>query len=186
MVIDVCSEAGAFRLRTDRLTLRWLTLDDAGLMLAVWNDPAFVRFVGDRGIRTVEQAQQTMRERVLSQYENRGFGPYRVALANAEDTPVGICGLFCREHLDDVDIGFALLPEFRGKGYAFEAAQSVTAHAGGVLGLDRLTAIVSPDNVASVRLIGKVGMEFERMHRMPDEDHDVAIYSMALPVQGDR
>ena len=83
----MCPEAEAFLLRTERLSLRWLTIDDATLMLAVWNDPTFVRFVGDRGIRTLEEAEATMRERVLKQYEDYGFGPYRVALSGT--------GMFC-------------------------------------------------------------------------------------------
>jgi RimJ/RimL family protein N-acetyltransferase len=165
--------------QTERLNLRKLTLEDADLMLAVWNDPAFVRHVGDRGIRTLEEARQAMTEGPLMLYENYGYGPYRVALKD-DNTAIGICGIFRREGLSDPDIGFALLPEYCGKGYAFEAARAVIDYARDVLELATLTAIVSPANTASVGLIGKLGLAFERMYTWPDDDEEVAIYSMQL------
>jgi len=168
-------------LETGRLALRRLTLDDAALMLAIWNDPAFVRHVGDRGIRTIAQAQEAMRQGVLKLYEQYGYGPYRVAL-RADDTPLGICGLFRRDSLEVPDIGYALLPEFCGKGYAFEAASAVVAHAAGAVGIARLIAIISPGNAASIGLIRKLGFQFERMHTMPDDD-EVSIFGMSLITQ---
>jgi len=166
-------------LQTERLRLRWLTLDDAELMLAVWNDPAFVRFVGDRGIHTLDAAKTTMREGVMRLYEDYGYGPFRMALVDSGE-PIGICGLFRREGLDDPDIGFATLPDFCGRGYAFEAARAVIDHARDDLELPRLTAIVSPENGASVGLIRKLGLRFERMYRMVDDKDCVAIYGMQL------
>ena len=167
------------KLQTERLQLRWLTLDDAELMLAVWNDQAFVRFVGDRGIRTLDEARTTMQEGALKLFSDYGYGPFRMALADS-DAPIGICGLFRRDGLDDPDIGFATLPEFCGNGYAFEAACAVMDHARDDLELPRLIAIVSPENEASVGLIRKLGLRFERMYRMDDGDDDVAIYGMQL------
>ena len=167
------------KLQTERLQLRWLTLDDAELMLAVWNDRAFVRFVGDRGIRTLDEARTTMQEGALKLFSDHGYGPFRMALADS-DAPIGICGLFRRDGLDDPDIGFATLPDYCGKGYAHEAACAVIDHARDDLELPRLTAIVSPENEASVGLIRKLGLRFERMHRMDDDDDDVAIYGMQL------
>ena len=167
------------KLQTERLQLRWLTLDDAELMLAVWNDPAFVRFVGDRGIRTLDEARTTMQEGALKLFSDYGYGPFRMALADS-DAPIGICGLFRRDGLDDPDIGFATLPEFCGNGYAFEAACAVMDHARDDLELPRLIAIVSPENEASVGLIRKLGLRFERMYRMDDDDDNVAIYGMQL------
>lgn len=166
-------------LQTERLQLRWMTVDDAELMLAVWNDPAFVRFVGDRGIRTVDEARTTMEEGAMKLYSDYGYGPFRVALRD-DDAPIGICGLFRRDGLDDPDIGFATLPNYCGKGYAFEAARAVIDHTRDDLELPRLTAIVSPENEASVGLIRKLGLRFERMYRMAEDDDDVAIYGMQL------
>ena len=92
-------------IETSRLNLRWLTLDDTSLMLAIWNDPAFIRHVGDRGIRTLDEARTAMSEGVLQLYEKHGYGPYRMALKSA-DTPIGICGMFRREALQAVGGGF--------------------------------------------------------------------------------
>ena len=165
--------------QTVRLSMRRLTLDDAELMLLIWNDPAFLRFVGDRGIRTVDEARKTLQEGAMQLYEKYGYGPYRVAL-KSDDTAVGICGLFRRDGLDEPDIGFSTLPEHCGRGYAFEAAVAVIGHARDDLGLARLTAIVSPENIASIGLIRKLGLQFERMHRLEGEEKDVALYGMAL------
>ncbi len=120
-----------------------------------------------------------MTEGPLMLYEKYGYGPYRVALKD-DDTAVGICGLFRRVGLSDADIGFALLPEYCGKGYAYEAAEAVIDYARNDLGLTTLTAIVSPANTASVGLIRKLGLAFERMYKWPDDDDEVAIYKIQL------
>lgn len=166
-------------IETERLTMRWLTLDDAELMLAIWNDPAFIRYVGDRGIRTLEEARNEMAQSALMLYATYGFGPYRMALKK-NDTPIGICGLFRRDGLTDPDIGYGVLPEFCGKGYAHEAASAVIHHAKTELGLQRLVAIIAPDNQPSLRLIRKLGLRFERMHQLQDDDDEVCIYAMEL------
>jgi len=163
------------RLDTERLTIRRLTLDDAELMLAIWTDPAFVRNVADRGVRTLQQAREQLRESALGLYETYGYGPYRVAL-KSDDRPVGICGVFRRDGLDEPDIGYALLPEFYGQGYMIEAASRVLDHARDDLGIARLVAIVQPGNEPSVRLLGKLGLEFERIMRLPGDDQDLALY----------
>ena len=169
---------------TDRLRLRRLTADDAPLMLAIWNDPAFMRFVVDRGIRRLDEARDAMRDGVLSLYAEYGYGPYAMELRRTGE-PIGICGLFRRESLDRPDIGFAVLPEFRGQGYVYEAARSVLDYAQEQLKLPHLAAIVSPSNAASVAIIRKLGLEFERMQRLRDDDGDVAVYGVTLrPRQG--
>lgn len=167
----------ANELVTDRLHLRWMTTDDADLLLAIWNDPAFVLHVGDRGVRTLEEAVEAFREGPERLYRDHGYGPYRVALRDTGQA-VGICGLFRREGLPDPDIGFAFLPEFVGKGLAGEAARAVANHARDTLGFRRLTAIVSPGNAPSIGLIEKLGLRFERMIRMPDSDTDSSLYGI--------
>jgi ribosomal-protein-alanine N-acetyltransferase len=166
-----------FLLQTERLQMRRLTLDDAELMLAVWNDADFIRNVADRGIRTVEQAQDAMRSGALHLYDTYDYGPYRAALRE-DDTAIGICGLFHRDSLDDPDIGYAVLPDFRGKGLAFEAAEAVIRHARVDLTLERLIALISPGNAASIGLIEKLGLVFEKMHCMPDDDEEIRVYGM--------
>lgn len=164
-------------LQTERLQLRWLTVDDAPLMLAVWNDPAFVQHVGDRGVRTEEQARQSLEDGALKLYGDHGYGPYSVT-THADSQPIGVCGLFKRDNLEDPDIGFGLLPEYCRKGYALEASLAVVAHARDDMQLQRLTAIVSPGNRPSIQLIEKLGLCYERDLRMPGEDHDVSLYAV--------
>ncbi|NNC57490.1 MAG: GNAT family N-acetyltransferase [Woeseiaceae bacterium] len=166
-------------IETERLVLRRLTLNDVGLMLSVWNDPAFMQHVGDRGIRTVEEAETALKEGALTLYQDYGYGPYCMSL-KPDRRPIGICGLFRRDNLDDPDIGFAILPDYCGKGFASEAAHAVVTHARDDLGLRRLTAIVSPDNTASIGLIEKLGLTFDGGITMPGEEDEISLYSMRL------
>jgi RimJ/RimL family protein N-acetyltransferase len=167
-----------FRLETERLTMRRLTLDDAELMLAVWNDPAFVKYVGDRGVYTPEQAQETLKSGAFKLYEKYGYGPFRVALRQ-DDRAIGTCGLFRREGFDDPDIGWSVLPEYCGKGYAFEAAGAVLAYAWHGVGLRRLTAFISAQNTPSIGLAEKLGLRYEGMTRLIGDDEDVCLYSVS-------
>lgn len=164
---------------TSRLRLRRLTTADAPLMLAVWNDPGFLHYVGDRGIRTLDEARDALREGALRLYAEYGYGPYAMELVQSGEL-IGICGLFRREGLHEPDIGFAVLPEFRGQGYVHEAARSVRDFALERLMLPRLVAVVSPANAVSVAIIRKLGLEFERMHRLPGDDEDVAVYGLTV------
>jgi RimJ/RimL family protein N-acetyltransferase len=165
----------AATLRTERLELGWFTLEDAPLMLAIWNDPAFMRFVGDRGVRTLEEAEAAMRDGVLQLYTSYGYGPFRVTrIDDAAD--IGICGLFRRDGLDEPDVGFALLPEYRGNGFGFEASRVVLDHARDALALPAVTAIVSAGNAASIGLLEKLGLSFDRVMRLPGDDSDVRLY----------
>lgn len=169
-------------IETDRLRLRAITVNDTALMLAVWNDPAFMRNVADRGIRTDEQARVAIESGAQKLFETYGYGPYCMSLKST-GSMIGICGLFKRDNLDDPDIGFSVLPEFCGKGYAGEAATAVVEYAGNELGIETLTAIVSPTNAPSIGLIKKLGLTFERMITMPGDDHAICLYRMALANQ---
>ena len=168
-----------WQLETERLYLRRVTLDDADFMLAIWNDPAFIRNVGDRGIRTVEQACEAMQTGALKLYADYGYGPYSMVL-KSDGSRIGICGLFKRENLKDPDIGFAVLPDYCSRGYAGEAALAVVAHARDDLRLGTLTAIVSPGNAPSIGLIEKLGLSFDRMITMPGDDEAISLYSRTL------
>lgn len=166
-------------METERLYLRPVTVDDADLMLAIWNDPAFIRNVADRGIRTLEEARAAIESGAQKLFEDYGYGPYSMAL-KSDDSMIGICGLFKRDNLDDPDIGFGVLPDFCGKGYAGEAAAAVVSYAQNELGIRVLTAIVSPSNDASIGLIRKLGLRFERMITMPGDDHAICLYRRQL------
>jgi RimJ/RimL family protein N-acetyltransferase len=168
-----------WQLATPRLHLRRLTLDDADLMLAIWNDPAFVRNVGDRGIRTHEQACAALEDGPLKLYADYGYGPY-VMVLRSEGSRIGICGLFRRDNLEHPDIGFAVLPDYCGQGFAGEAAMAVLEYARDELRLEQLAAIVSPGNAPSIGLIEKLGLSFAGMITMPDDDREICLYSGTL------
>ena len=166
-------------IETERLNLREMSEADAGFMLEVLNDPGFVRFVGDRGVRTLEGAARYISERFVESYRQNGFGLWLVETKD-EKMPAGICGLLRRETLPGVEVGYAFLPQFRSKGYAFEAASAAMAYARDVLGLPRLYAVVNPDNAGSIRVLEKLGMKFERMVRLSGEESDINLFSTDL------
>ena len=149
-------------LETERLLLRHFTADDAEFILTLLNEPSFLRYIGDKKVRTLEDAQQYILNGPVASYERNGFGLYRVEL-NEQHTPIGMCGLLKREELPDPDIGFALLPSFWNKGFAFEAATAVLKQARETLKLPRILAITSLDNEASIQLLERLGFTFERV-----------------------
>ncbi len=156
-------------LETDRLIIRRLTLEDAAFILELVNDPSWLRYIGDRGVRTLEDARNYIVKGPLEMYGRLGFGLYLVEL-KGEGVPLGMCGLLKRDSLKDVDIGFAFLPGFRGKGYAYEAASAVLAYGKNTLGLERIVAIVSPGNDSSIKLLGKLGFTFEQRIQLSEQD----------------
>lgn len=166
-------------IETRRLAIRPLTLDDAGFVWELLNDDDFLKFIGDRGVRTVDDAIEYLKQGPLEMYERLGFGLWCVELKTTHTT-IGICGLLKRDWLDDVDIGFAFLSEFRGRGYAFEASRAVIAHAIDTLGIQRLAAIVSPANAKSQSLLGRLGMRYRSLVRAPNGDHDVQLFTIGI------
>jgi RimJ/RimL family protein N-acetyltransferase len=163
-------------MKTERLILRPFTREDAGFVLRLLNDPDWLRFIGDRGVRDTAGAEAYI-ERNRAARERNGFGLDLVALTDG--VPIGMCGLIRREGLDDVDLGFAFLPEHRGKGYALEAARSTLAQAPGH-GLSRVIAITSQDNASSIALLEKLGFRFERLVRLPKEDEQLKLFALSL------
>jgi len=164
---------------TPRLILRRLLLDDAGFVLRLLNEPSFLEFIGDKGVRTLADARNYLLTGPIASYEAFGYGLYLTKLKH-DDTPIGMCGLVRREALEDADIGFAFLPEFWSKGYAIESATAVLEHARNTLGLTRVVGIAKPDNRASIRLLEKLGMRLEgRVRVMPEGPEDV-LYGVAL------
>lgn len=163
-------------LETDRLVLRQISTGDAEFILDLLNQPSFLRFIGDRGVRTLEQARQFILDGPIASYERFGFGLYLVELGGP-GTPLGICGLLKRESLEDVDIGFAFLPQFWGRGYAFEAASAVMKYGWKTLGLERIVAIASPDNERSFNLLRKLGLHYERPIRLAEDQPELRLFT---------
>jgi [ribosomal protein S5]-alanine N-acetyltransferase len=166
-------------LETDRLILRRLTVEDNAFILELVNDPLWLRFIGDRGVRTLEDARNYILKGPVTMYERVGFGLYLVE-HKSNGVPMGICGLIKRDALDDVDLGFAFLPEFRTHGYAYESAAAVLAYGQSVFGLKRIVAITSPDNDRSMQLLEKLGFIFEKLIQLPHESEAVKLFAFAV------
>lgn len=156
-------------IETERLRIRWLYDGDAAFILELVNDPDWLRNIGDKGVRDLDDARRYIAEGPVAMYERHGFGLNAVVL-KATGEPIGICGILKRDTLDCPDIGFAFLPAHRGRGYAHEAAAAVMGHARSVLGLGRIAAVVSPGNDDSVRLLEKLGLRFS--HGLDDDGTD--------------
>jgi len=163
-------------LETERLILRRFSLDDAAFALELVNDPAWLQYIGDRNVRNLEDARAYLQKGALSMYERVGFGMYVVALKHSRE-PVGTCGLIRRDGLDDIDIGFAFLPKFRGQGYALESAAAVLEYGKSEFGLKRIVAIVSPSNHRSIRILEQIGLGFERLMKLPGDDEEISLYA---------
>jgi RimJ/RimL family protein N-acetyltransferase len=165
-------------LATPRLRLRTVQLEDADFYLALVNDPGFLEHIGDRGIRTRDDAVQALLDGPIAMQAARGHSLYVVELKGS-GTPVGMCGLIKRETLDGADIGYAYLAPYCGRGYAYEAGMAVLALAP-ALGLPRVLAITSPGNVASNSLLRKMGMRFERFVHLVPGDAGTNLYSIDI------
>lgn len=156
--------------------LRHLSPEDAEFILQLVNEPSWLRFIGDKGVRTIEDARNYISQGPMEMYSRLGFGLYLVELKE-EGRSIGMCGLIKRDSLEDVDIGFAFLPKFWGQGYAHESASAVMAYGKSAFGLNRLLAITSPDNYDSVRLLEKLGFKFERMLKLNGDSQEVKLFS---------
>jgi len=163
-------------LETDRLRLRRFTIDDADFILDLLNQPSFLRNIGDKGVRTTEDARGYILDGPVASYEKNGFGLYMVELKSS-GAEIGMCGLVNREALEDVDIGFAFLPQFWGHGYAVESASAVMNVERQTLALDRIVAITSPDNHASIKVLENIGMRFERMIQFSEDEPEIKLFS---------
>ena len=166
-------------LETERLLIRQLSTEDAGFILELLNEPSFIRNIGDRGVRTIEGANAYIVNGPVASYAKNGFGLYLVKLKETDES-IGMCGLIKRDTLEDVDIGYAFLPKFWSKGYAFESARAVKEYAKNTVGLDRIVAIVDPENGGSIRVLEKIGLQFEKMVRLSEDDIDLKLFGTSL------
>lgn len=163
-------------LETERLILRRFTVEDSEFILELLNDPSWLRFIGDKGVRTLEAARDYILKSLIAMYDRLGFGLYLTEL-KGEGVPIGMCGLIKRDSLEDVDIGFAFLPKFRRNGFAYESALAVMAYGKRAFGLNRLVAIISPDNYGSAKVLEKLGFHFERMVKLSDDGEEVSLFA---------
>ncbi|MEA5459415.1 GNAT family N-acetyltransferase [Arcicella sp. LKC2W] len=162
-------------IETERLILRKFTLEDAPFVLELVNTPAWLKFIGDRNVHTVEESENYLRNGNLKSYAEHGFGFYLVATKESNEA-IGMCGMVKRDSLDDIDIGFAFLPNSIGKGYGYEAASATLDYALNVLKLGRIIAIVDPQNASSIALIKKIGLKYEKMVQISTNDIELMLF----------
>ncbi|HEY5087198.1 MAG TPA: GNAT family N-acetyltransferase [Gemmatimonadaceae bacterium] len=163
-------------LETDRLLLRHFTTDDAEFILKLVNEPSFIANIGDREIRTVDQASTYLSDGPIKSYERHGHGLYLVALKGSL-APIGICGLLKRDAFQDIDLGYAFLAEFWSQGFALESASAVLEFAARTLGAPRIIALVSPENRASIKLLEKLGFAFTELRQLKPDGLPTTIYT---------
>jgi RimJ/RimL family protein N-acetyltransferase len=166
-------------IQTERLYLRPFREDDAAFVLDIFNDSSFVRFIGDRRVRTLDEARAYIAKRLLANHHLQGLGPF---LVQTRDTgiSIGFCTLFQRDWLETADLGFAFLPEYRSRGFAIETSRALLDHASNGMGLTRLVAIASSENEASAKLLRRLGFTETGMIRPPGEETDVVLFAIDL------
>ena len=166
-------------IETERLTLREFTIEDSGFILKLLNTPGWLKYIGSRSVDTIKDAEEYIENKIRISYKISGFGFYLMEL-RPDKIKTGMCGLVKREALDDIDIGFALLPEYEGNGYAFEAAIGVLDFAKDKLKLKSIAAITVKNNSPSIKLLGKLGMTFEKMIRLPNDTEDLMLFKKKM------
>ena len=164
-------------LNTERLLVRGFDTNDAEFILELLNQPSFIQFIGDKGVRSVDDARNYIATGPIESYQRHGFGLYLVELKDRK-VPIGMCGVLKRESLPDPDLGFAFLPEYWGKGYAFEAASAALDQARDFFKLARILAITNPDNDASIKLLATLGFQFERVMKLSTDSDEVKLFSL--------
>ena len=162
-------------LETERLILQPVKMEDAAFILELYNSPNFIKFIGDRNLRSVEDAENYIKEKFLPHVEKHGFGSF-VILRKSDNRKIGNVGIYMRDGLNAPDIGFSFLPEFEGKGYGFEASKKLMEIAFSEFDLKKISAITTKENIASQKLIKKLGLKFQSIIRLPDDPEDLLYY----------
>jgi len=161
---------------TKRLILREINVEDAEFVLRLVNEPSFVSNIGDKGLKNIDDAERFILEGYWTNQERSGYGMFLVELEGGGD-PIGSCGLLYRKVLDVTDIGFAFLPEFWNRGFAYEAAEAIMKYGHSTLGVKKIVGLTSEDNLGSINLLKKLGMDFKKTVKMSDDDSGTVFYS---------
>lgn len=163
-------------LETDRLILRQFTLNDADFVLELVNTPSWLKYIGDRGVKNLQDARVYIMGGPVASYRQHGFGLYLV-IRRDDGVPIGLCGLLKRDTLEHPDVGFALMPAFERQGFGFEAANAVLRYGRDQLGLTRMLAVTQADNAASIKLLKKLGLAFDRMVTLKDGGPELMLFA---------
>jgi len=165
---------------TERLIIKFVDINDAEFLMKLVNTEKWLKNIGDRNIYNLEDAETYVREKNLPQIERLGFGNC-VVILKSSNTKIGSCGLYDREGIEGVDIGFAFLEEYEGKGYAYESAKKIMNVGINEFGLKKVSAITLPSNESSIKLIEKLGLKFKEAIRIPNDDDELNLYELNLP-----
>lgn len=165
---------------TKRLVISKFTLKDASFFLELVNSPNWLKYIGDRNTKTIEDAKKGIQEGHLTSYQENGFGFYKLLLKSEKNKPIGTCGLIKRDTLEHVDIGFAMLPNYEGKGYGYEASTEIISLAKNIFKLEKLVAITNLDNHNSIKLLEKLGLKFEKKVKPFDDEKELLLFARTL------
>lgn len=165
---------------TNRLIISKLTLEDASFILELTNTPHFIKYVGNKNLKTLEDAKNYLKEGTLKSYKNFGFGFYKLQLKQEQNKTIGTCGLVKREQLDHVDIGFAMLPGYEGKGFGLEASKEILKLAKNTFKLTRILAMTLPTNLNSIKLLEKLGLTYEKRVKPFEDDEELLLFAKDL------
>ncbi|HLV38055.1 GNAT family N-acetyltransferase [Xanthomarina sp.] len=165
---------------THRLFITKFTENDAPFFLELANSPTWIKYIGDRGLKTISDAKNYLKEGTIKSYTEFGFGFYKLQLKAENGKPIGTCGLVKRDRLEHVDLGFAMLPEYEGKGFGFEASEEILELAKNQFHLDKILAITLPTNSKSVKLLEKLGLAFEKRVKPFEDDEELLLFAKTL------
>ncbi len=164
---------------TARLRLRHFTVDDGEFILRLLNEPSFIENITDKGVRTLDDARAYILSGPVASYQRFGFGLNQVELKET-GVPIGMCGLIKRDTLEDVDLGYAFLPEYWSNGYAVESAMAALADGRRLFGLRRVVAVTNAENQRSIRLLEKLGFEYEQMINLYENEPAIKLFAVAV------
>lgn len=164
---------------TERLYLKNTDEEDADMILELYNSPKWIEYIGERDVKTLEDAKKYIREKMMPQYDRLGYSN-NTLIRKSDNVKLGSCGLYDREGLEGVDIGFALLPAYEGRGYAHEAASKVLEVGIEKFDIKKVSAITLERNAPSRRLIEKLGLKFKEMIKLPEDDEEVMLFEMII------
>ena len=166
-----------FTYETERLRVRPTSEEDAGFIVELFNTPKWLKFIGDRNVKTLEDAKTYIQNKMLPQLKRLGYSNYTV-IRKEDNCKIGSCGLYDREGLEGIDIGFAFLPEYEGKGYAYEASIVLKNAAFSKFEITELRAITVKENISSQKLLERLGLSLEGTTKLPGGEEELLLYSI--------
>jgi len=167
--------------KTERLIISKVTLKDAPFFVELMNTPSWLKYIGDRKIKTVEDAENNLKKGILKSYAENGYGFYKVSEISKPSKAIGIVGLVKRKELEDTDIGFGYLPEYEGKGYGYESSMAILKLAKDRFKLNKVAAITNPENKNSIQLLEKLGLSFQKRIKPFDDNEELLLFAKDLP-----